>query len=254
MRHRRARLEHQGNGHCDTIHRYLNGEGHRLVGFCVVRHTKSLAGKGTQNIRLFSRPCVRNSIGSAEASDRTNDHPLGLKKPRRTQMAQRPYSSSVGGRCRRAPRDVSVGGRKSSAGGAQGQGSAPRQPPSEIAGLSSHPCSWVLISSYRLFRSLRHIACVGASARPRRAPSLDAYTPRRRAQQRAHDEWKTPSCMRSTRRTASSGSISTARSGEFSISSLIQRRTRLALGPKSSFLLFWDVRERSGFAPQNNCQ
>jgi hypothetical protein len=43
--HRSAGLEHQGDSDLDTIHRYLNGEGHRL-GFCLVRHTKSLAGKG----------------------------------------------------------------------------------------------------------------------------------------------------------------------------------------------------------------
>jgi hypothetical protein len=36
------------------------GEGHRFVGFCVVRHAKSLAGKGTQNIQshLIDQACA----------------------------------------------------------------------------------------------------------------------------------------------------------------------------------------------------
>jgi hypothetical protein len=34
----------------------------------------------------------------AEACGRTNDQPFGLNQPRRTQMAQRPSSSSVVGR------------------------------------------------------------------------------------------------------------------------------------------------------------
>ena len=43
--HRSARLEHQRHSDFDTIHRYLNGEAHRLVAFCVVRHTKKSSRK-----------------------------------------------------------------------------------------------------------------------------------------------------------------------------------------------------------------